>query len=381
MTMTGERAPAPPPVQTPPGGRWRRLRLVVLVVVALLVPVAWSVGHALTAPGTDSTAARIAEWGRDHHAGWLVSWLERQTYTPPKVGGAPSTTSPLIAEHPASRAVRTRGLPPAVVPPAQPALPGEGAWRVLARRHGAPALAAAYVRPDAMRTSYTAGLVWMSPRDLRAVFHPGTQQPGGGGWPVAPEITAQDRAGLVGVFNSAFRLQDSRGGFYGYGRTLSPLRSGVASMVITRDGSIRIGAWGSEVSMTPDTQIVRQNLVEIVDHGAPAAGLARNIGGRWGATLGNSLYVWRSGIGQRADGSIVFVAGNRLSASTLADLMVRAGVVRGMELDINPEWTSFVLYRNADGQPFEHNLLPDMQRRPSRYDTTSTRDFVALYLR
>jgi hypothetical protein len=272
-------------------------------------------------------------------------------------------------------------VPPSVVPPAHPALPGEGAWRVLARDHGEPALAAAFVRPDSTHTSYTAALLWMNPRYLRAVFHPGAQQPGGGGWPVPPRLTTQDHAGLVAAFNSAFRLQDAHGGFYGYGRTLSPLRAGAASMVITRSGDIRVGAWGSELSMTPDTQIVRQNLVEIVDHGVPADGLARNLGGRWGATLGNALYVWRSGIGQRADGSLVFVTGNRLSAVTLADLMVRAGVVRGMELDINPEWTSFVVYQTPNGQPAERNVLPDMQRSPGRYDTTSTRDFVALYLR
>ena len=358
--------------------------MVAAAVVVLVAVVGWSLAHALTAPGTDSVAARVAEWGRDHHAGWLVSWLERQTYTPPKVGGRPPTTSPLSAPIPSSvSAGRSSavGIPPSVVPPASPALPGEGQWRVLVTRHGHPALAAAFVRPDQTHTSYTAGLVWMNPRAVRAEFHPGTQQPGGGGWPLPPRLTPSEHAGLVAAFNSAFRLQDARGGFYGYGRTLSPLRTGAASLVISRDGRIDIGAWNREVAMTPDTAVVRQNLVEIVDNGAPAAGLAHNSGGRWGFTLGNSLYVWRSGIGQRADGSLVFVTGNRLPTVTLADLMVRAGVVRGMELDINPEWTSFVLYRTPTGQPEEQNLLPDMQRSARRYDATSTRDFVALYLR
>lgn len=368
-------APAPPPRR-----RIRRGRLVLVALVAVLVPVAWSLLHALTAPGTDSVAARVAEWGRDHHAGPVVSWLERRTYTAPKIGGAPASSSPLTAAGGVA-AARAVGLPPDVRPPATPALPGEGVWRVVARLHHEPALAVAYLRPDATHTSYTAALTWINPRALRAVFHPGTQQPGGGRWAVPPYLTRADHVGLVAAFNSAFRLQDARGGFYGFGRTVAPLRPGAASLVVTRDGRLEVGAWGSEVSMTPQTAVVRQNLVEIVDHGVPARGLSHNLGGRWGATLGNALYVWRSGIGQRADGSLVFVTGNRLSAVTLADLMVRAGVQRGMELDINPEWTSLILYRTANGAPKERNVLPDMQRSPGRYDTTSTRDFVALYLR
>ena len=46
-----------------------------------------------------------------------------------------------------------------------------------------------------------------------------------------------------------------------------------------------------------------------------------------------------------------------------------------MELDINPEWTSFVSY------PETRNLLPDMQRSATRYDTTSSRDFFAVLSR
>ena len=50
-----------------------------------------------------------------------------------------------------------------------------------------------------------------------------------------------------------------------------------------------------------------------------------------------------------------------------------------MELDINPQWTSFVTYTAAP--QVDTNLLPDMQRSARRYDTTSTRDFVAVLRR
>ena len=360
--------------------RWARRGLALLgVLLVLSVPALWSVAHALAAPGTDSVAARVAEWARDHHADWLVTWLEQRTYTPPKVGGAPSATSPLVrARAPATTHLT---LPAPVAPPATPPLPGEGMWHVLASVRATPALAAAYVRPDPSHTSYTAGLVWISSGAVRAVFHPGSQQPGGGPWPMKPLLTPADHVGLLAAFNSAFRLRDARGGFYGYGRTLSPLRPGAASLVFNTDGSMALGAWGRDVHMRPGVEVVRQNLTLVVDGGRAVSGLPSNLNGQWGATLGNARYVWRSGLGVTARGDFVFVAGNRLSAVSLADLMVRAGVVRGMELDINPEWTSFVLYRAPSGQPDERNLLPDMQRSPRRYDTTSSRDFVALYAR
>ncbi|WP_333770896.1 hypothetical protein, partial [Streptomyces sp. IBSBF 2435] len=53
----------------------------------------WSVGQALTYPGKDSTAARLAEWARDHELGFVVDKLEDMQYSmnPPKVGGTLST--------------------------------------------------------------------------------------------------------------------------------------------------------------------------------------------------------------------------------------------------------------------------------------------------
>ena len=273
------------------------------------------------------------------------------------------------------------GLPPPVPAVASPALPGEGVWRVLATQHGHPALAVAYLRPDTVHTSYTSMVAWISPLETRAVWHPGSTEPGGGHWPTQPDLAGSDRHRLLAAFNSAFRLKDSKGGFYAGGRTLRGLRAGAASLVIDKQGRIDVGAWGTDASMGPDVAVVRQNLSLLVNAGALVPGIASNVGDRWGATIGNSYYVWRSGIGVTATGATVYVAGNRLSALTLAQLLQSAGAVRAMELDINPDWTSFVEYRSLKGAAIERNALPDMKRSPTRYDTTSSRDFVALYLR
>lgn len=360
-----------------------------LVVVLLLVPAFWSIGRALAVPGTDSVAARLAEWARGHGLAAVVTWAEKATYKPPKVGGVPSANSPLgshgLGLGPTGAAVGAPAstLPAAIVPLASPALPHEGQWTVLARVHGQPAMAAAFVRPDAVHTSYVSGIVWFDPRLVRAELHPGTEQPGGSGWSQPSSLAPNRRTGLLAAFNSGFRITESRGGYYEDGRYAAPLRAGIASMVFGRDGTLTVGQWGRDVRLTPGVAAVRQNLALLLDGGRIVPGVADNAHLAWGATLGNALYVWRSGIGVTSAGDIVYAAGNRLSASTLAELLRRAGCMRAMELDINPEWTSFVRYLPAPGSgaPQPVNLLPDMQQPAYRYDTTSSRDFVALYAR
>lgn len=364
------------------------------LLVAALVWVGWSAGHALTGPGTDSASARLAEWARSHGLSRVVDLGERISYwlSPPRVGGAPGNGSPLAAGAvPAPvpsaanlSAATGSGRAPAPVPPAaSPPLPGEGQWRLLSAVGSVPAVEAAFLRPDAAHTSYVDGLVWMDPRLVRFELHPGTLEPGHGPWRLPPDLPPAGRRGLLAAFNSGFRLDAAQGGYYADGRTVGGLRAGAASLVIGTDGRATVGAWGRDVAMSPSVAAVRQNLDLIVDNGQVVSGIDNNAGHRWGATLGNGYYVWRSGIGVTATGALVYAAGNGLSARTLADLLRRAGCVRAMELDINPEWTSFVSYQaGADAaRPAEKNLLPDMQRSPHRYDTSGSRDFFAVYSR
>src|ERR1017187_5984468 len=76
---------------------WAR-RIGLLLAVLLLWPI-WSIGGALAAPGTDSTAARLAEWGRFNGLGWAVSALEQAQYqmNTPKVGGSLAGGIPRIS--------------------------------------------------------------------------------------------------------------------------------------------------------------------------------------------------------------------------------------------------------------------------------------------
>jgi len=71
-----------------------------------------------------------------------------------------------------------------------------------------------------------------------------------------------------------------------------------------------------------------QNLVLLVDNGQVTDAVRHADSGEFGKT-GDTTYVWRSGIGIRADGNIVTVHGNALSGKTLTELLVRGGAGTG----------------------------------------------------
>ena len=127
---------------------------------------------------------------------------------------------------------------------------------------------------------------------------------------------------------------------------------------------------------------VRQNLGLIVDGGKLVPGLADASSSLWGGTVGNQIYVWRSGVGVDAHGNLVYAAGPGLNVQTLAEILRRAGCVRAMELDINTWWTSFTFYApDGHGGVQPSNLLATMVRSPSRYLTDGTRDFIEVDVR
>src|SRR6478672_2608426 len=77
--------------------------LAAVVTLAVMAPGA-TIARAISAPGTDSVSARLAEWARDHHMGALVTWLEEAQYraSPPTKGGRPDLGTYGLAGPPAA---------------------------------------------------------------------------------------------------------------------------------------------------------------------------------------------------------------------------------------------------------------------------------------
>jgi hypothetical protein len=241
----------------------------------------------------------------------------------------------------------------------------------------------AQFRADNIYTGEITSAVWIDPRLMRVQLVSGLTEPGGT-WPHAPYITPSEVPAIAAAFNGGFRFQDAKGGFFLDGRTAVALRRGAASLVIYRNGRINVGSWDQEVSMTPDVVAVLQNLVLMVDGGQVSPSATYNDTSVWGSTLGASVVVARSGIGVTADGALVYVAGPALTARTLAESLQRAGAVRAMTLDINPEWVTFNYYAHPNpanpGEIQASKLYPQMQRPADRYlgPTEESRDFFTV---
>jgi hypothetical protein len=271
----------------------------------------------------------------------------------------------------------------------------EGVWHAAGRPvHG---IRAVYMTtltpPDGLAA---AGVAWMDPRLLTARLYSGSGSPGGGPYRYTAPVKAADAATLVAAFNGGFKMSDARGGYYTEGRTIFPLRRGAASLVIYRDGTVDVGAWGTDVKMTSSVVSVRQNLTPLVAAGQPT-GLARSPHWHeWGNTCGARScghqirgieHQWRSGFGISADGALIYVNGPSLAPLQLAELLVRAGVVRGMELDINPDWPVFVAYDPgpAGGLASAANgtkLLASGVQGPSTFfEAAWARDFITMSAR
>jgi hypothetical protein len=408
--------PGPPGPPDPPGRRPRRarrgaggsgtgrrklrsrptFRIIALLLLAFIGWTGWSVQHALTVPGGGTTAERLAEWARDHYLGPAVTFAEWVTYTPPKVGGEPSFSLALPTtgatqgtgghhRHKSKHQLTGPGFgrPDKLASPAGKPLKGEGHWRILARAHNVPAIYGTYLRPDKVHTSYVAGIASMNPHLLRFELHPGAQDPGAGNWGRAqPVIPPGRRRGLMATFNGGFKVASSQGGFYLHGTTRGVLQRGIASMVYYKNGDLKIGVWGQHgLRMTKKVAGVRQNLRPVVVNGRVPASVDQNVQTNWGATLGGGYFVWRSGVGVTGDGRIIFVYGPALDVRTLASLLQRAGCVTAMELDINPDWMSFMTYQahHHRANPVPTNLLPDQIQPATRYYAVANRDFTAVY--
>jgi hypothetical protein len=186
------------------------------------------------------------------------------------------------------------------------------------------------------------------------------------------------RSRLLATFNSGFKLADSHGGFVQSGRTYAPMRDGQGTLVGYADGRVDVIDWSHGSTAPAGVSFARQNLPLIVDEGRLNPNLSN--GAEWGATVGNAVLVWRSGIGVDGHGDLIYAAGENQTVASLARTLIRAGAVRAMELDINSYWVSFISY-GAPGAEAPANLLSGMERSATRYLEPDDRDFFAVYER
>jgi hypothetical protein len=218
--------------------------------------------------------------------------------------------------------------------------------------------------------------------ELELRLHSGTTDAGTSGWRYGPVIAGRELRRLVAAFNGGFRLDVGAGGFESFGRTAVPLSDSLGSVVTYTDGTTDIGSWHNEVP-APGRRVasVRQNLSLLIDHGSAASNL--DCVRCWGATLGGVIDPARSALGITADRRLVWAGAERATVSDIADGLLSAGVVRAVELDINPEWVAGYLYghRRGAGPLAPVPVVPDQQGIPGQFLAPWSRDFFAIAAR
>ncbi|MEO8266084.1 MAG: hypothetical protein ABI706_11325 [Ilumatobacteraceae bacterium] len=355
-------------------------RITVGVTVVLLPPL-YSYTSALTGPGSDSLQARTVEWARDNHLGPVVDRLENWYYSRHQavVGGVPSVS--VLPTAPRVDTPVVSGPAPLQTPAAVP-IPGEGAWTPLGPLINGKADAfVTSIRPDNVHTSSIDEVVNFDPKFFSFRAYPGTKIPQP--WDRPDYVELNRRPSLVAAFSGGFRLRDSGGGMILGGAVIQPMTNGIATMSIDKNGVPNIGMWGRDIVDSSSLDSARQNLDPIVDNGIANPDLLTDSNRKWGFTgPKNKTAVWRSGAGITADGHLIWVGGPGLTIEALAQTLVRAGAIRGMQLEINQEWVQLNTYStNSSGKTTGKRLMSGMQHNGNRWLTEDTRDFVAAFVR
>ena len=364
--------------------RRRRRRVFLLVLAVLLAPVVYSYVTTMTQPSSLPLSVRSVEWIRSNHGAWLVDTVEHYWYSwnTPAPGGPGLKALPSVGVRSpaADRAVRKRAFRPArIVPIIRPALPSEGVWNPAGQLvTGSPGVLVTTFRPDPTYPRVVAYVAWIDHTQTQLALYPGRYEPPGASPRGPMEVPLGQRRRLLATFNSGFTYNDGHGGFAVDGQTVTPLRQGMGTVVEYRDGRVDVRSWCCSPRLPPWLVLARQNLPLIVDRGRPSPLLAN--GSLWGSTLGNAVRVWRSALGIDRRGNLIYAAADFQTAQTLAALMIHAGALRAMELDINPEWPSFNLYADPGGVGAV-KLVPNDQQAATRYLVPDDRDFFAVYRR
>jgi hypothetical protein len=204
-------------------------------------------------------------------------------------------------------------------------------------------------------------VAYIDHRSVRLVLHNGGAIP--------PDTLGN----VAAAFNGAFKL-GGQSGMLLDGTQIGTVAEGMAAVVGYGDGGFDVGQWGRDVpSLNRPVLFARSNLELLVDGGAPSPAAAN--WGVWGAVLkGQGPHTARAAVGVTADGHLVWAGAMHVLPGTLAAVLIDAGVVRAMELDINPMWVAFFTFQAGEPTP----MVPGQIRPATTYIAGWNRDFFTV---
>lgn len=373
------------------------------MVATFVVWTAVSAGMYLSHDTGDPLQQQLAAWGRNHGLGPIIDFLEAHTYdVPPSkdpakqlslvAGGedvptttvAPPTTDPtgtgVVGTEPTTTVPTGPQSPAPIAAFFQPALDGEGQWRVIANAGGQPALWATAIRPLPAAGGVVASMVVIDQTNLRAAMFNGSEEPGGD-WVRDDRVPTDLYSSLVAAMNGGFRFEHLKGGYMTEGRVVKPLNEGDATLAVRKsDGKLVLGALGREIKDDGSWLSIRQNLTLMVDDGASQVQAGIDQAVFWGANYGKDVYVNRSAVCELKDGRLAYMIIGKVSADQMAESMINLGCLKAIQLDINGTWPNFFTFApRATGGLKPIFLDNRMGTNTYRYLKGSTKEFFAFF--
>jgi hypothetical protein len=180
---------------------------------------------------------------------------------------------------------------------------------------------------------------------------------------------------LLAAFNGGFKFPQGHFGAMANGLVSAPPLDGLATLAITPDGQIKIGAWGQEISPGDAYQAFRQNGPLAIQNGQISPKVSDPH--YWGFTVKGAATTWRSGLGISQDGrTLYYFAGPYLTIDILSRAMAQVGVWNAMQLDINDYWVHFDTFQIVNGKLAPEPLLPQQKSvGDKRFMKPNPRDF------
>lgn len=370
-------------MQTETDGGRRRWPWVVVALLILLSPAFYSYSSTMVQPSSLPLGVRSVEWLRNNHMNWLVDETERIYYglKAPTKGGPQLKALPALGLTPVRvrRPQRRAPWPQRVTSIFPHPLRGEGVWRPIGPPvDGGPPVLVTTFRTEVDYPRIVAYVAWFDHTRTALAWYPGRYEP-----PRAPvrgpfSVPHDQRWRLLATFNGGFTYVDGQNGSAVNGHTNEPLKDGLATLVAYRNGRVAILRWTGGPNAPANVAWARQSLPPIVWAGKLNPALDNST--KWGMTLGNAVRVWRTGVGIDRRGNLIYAAANDQTVVTLAHILQRAGAVRAMQFDINPEWPTLITYTHDHGL-VPNEVVPNPMQPPTRYLVPDDRDFVAVYRR
>jgi hypothetical protein len=269
-------------------------------------------------------------------------------------GGATTTTSP-TAEQPWE--------PDTVEPIGN--LKDEGVWLpYLVDPSGRTVGYRTALQPDPKRRYGLAAVVAVDLAHTRLHFVFGYVEPRSSNkFPRPSRIPKSDlQSGLVlAAFNGGFRASNGHFGAMADGNVALPAKWGLGTIVMYRDGKVAVGAWGKDLTESPDMESWRQNGPLLISDGQITPEVYSRDTRIWGDVYEGGIGEWRSAVGVSGDGrTLYFVVGPGLTTSALAATMIQVGAWDAIQLDINRTWTRFDKIVVDNGRPSCVPLLGGM---------------------